>query len=1378
MRRFAPVLKPLVLIAIWLSVAAVQPSALFVWQAYAPIPTPRLAHAVGDLGGRAHVVGGVSTLATCTGLSRHDVYDSLTDTWSVGAPMQVGRIHAAAAVLDGKLYVTGGAGGCAADQNSVEVYDPTTGTWSFVAPMTVNRYGHGLAALDGRLYAVGGTPTSAVSFSLVASAEVYDPVADTWTPIAPLPHEAAMMAIGAINGRLYVAGGETNAASGVPSADVFEYDPGTDTWAQKTPMPTGLGHVASVVSGGRLVVLGGYNAGWDNRVWEYDPAADVWVQGISLPLGRTDFEVVESGGRLRALGGFDGSLVLSDNLLLEDDQADVVPPSTVHQQFPLPNGNGWNNGDVGFQLNAMDTGSGVDTIAYTLSGAVNTSAQVPGSSAFFSFGAEGTTTVTYRATDHAGNVEPERPPVVVRIDRTPPQITPMAPITVRTSTGGATVHFAPTATDALSGVVSLTTLPPSGSVFPVGFTSVSITARDAADNVSVSFFGVNVEANHAPSFVQPPTPGGGLTVQAGQPVTFTVRAADSDSGDLVSLSVVGGLPMSATFVTPGPGNPVDGVFAWTPGAPDVGNRTFTFRATDSLGTSTTRSISVTVQPPPVVLQSIRVQPAQAQVNVGGQQMFQAFGHFSDGSERVLPSAGQGAVVPGNLPWHVHMTPGLSVQACTADPNQGGLSAQAFSVAANGEVHATWGPGQIVRADGTATPAQVALTITCANGAGAPGTLAAAWTGTRYEGTASFGGSTVTVVITGWSGKAPMPTPRHALAAESANGLVFAFGGASSGQVHGVVEAYDPSTDTWSTRAPMPTPRQGARAVRVGGLIYVVGGALASGVASGVVEAYDPGADAWVTNLAPMPTPRANHAVVAVGAALYAIGGETGAAGGPATAVVERYDTSTNSWAARAPLGSARTLLTAGAVNGGATIVVAGGSASGGVERYDVATDTWTSGPAMLAPGMAGMAGGVASNALFVVGSVVPSGQRLTHMYRPSAQAGGDGWAALAYMPTGRAHLAAAVVGDVLYTVGGLAPGTAVALATLEAFSTPPPGDFQVSQGGAQGGGLPEVSWSSTQPAIATVDANGRATGVAGGVTTIVATAGGISCVATGTCGALTVQQPSTVTFTLAPGSVAFPTVNLTVTSGGQTFTTSLPIGVAHEVSPATYNVTITPPAGHSVTPSQVTLTVAAGASVVVPIRFDRLNAPPVCGGVAGPTSIWPPNHRMVPIAINGLTDPDGDPIATTILSIFQDEPTYGSGDATPVDGTGVGTSQAQVRAERRGGGNGRVYHIRYRATDGRGGSCESEVTVGVAHDARRPAVDDGPRYDSTRKSSGGHGRDRDGRSDDRSDDRDGRSDDRDDDRRGRGDRDDRSDDRDGRSDDRDSRSDDRSGRRR
>lgn len=130
-----------------------------------------------------------------------------------------------------------------------------------------------------------------------------------------------------------------------------------------------------------------------------------------------------------------------------------------------------------------------------------------------------------------------------------------------------------------------------------------------------------------------------------------------------------------------------------------------------------------------------------------------------------------------------------------------------------------------------------------------------------------------------------------------------------------------------------------------------------------------------------------------------------------------------------------------------------------------------------------------------------------------------------------------------------------------------------------------------------------------------------------------------------------------------------------------------------------------------------LNQPPNCDLAAPSVSeLWPPNHQKVPVSIAGVSDPDGDAIAISIDSIFQDEPVDDAGDgSTAPDGAGIGSDTAEVRAERAGGGNGRYYHISFTADDGNGGSCTGTVQVSVpsSQGKKGAAVDDGPLYDST-----------------------------------------------------------------
>jgi hypothetical protein len=129
---------------------------------------------------------------------------------------------------------------------------------------------------------------------------------------------------------------------------------------------------------------------------------------------------------------------------------DATPPTTTATQSPPPTASGWTNVPVTVTLNASDTGTGVKSITYSLSGAQTGGATVTGATVSFTVSNEGVTTVTYQATDNAGNVETAKT-LNVNIDKTPPTTTITGPLIGLTS-GSATG----TATDNLSGVASIT----------------------------------------------------------------------------------------------------------------------------------------------------------------------------------------------------------------------------------------------------------------------------------------------------------------------------------------------------------------------------------------------------------------------------------------------------------------------------------------------------------------------------------------------------------------------------------------------------------------------------------------------------------------------------------------------------------------------------------------------------------------------------------------------------------------------------------------------------------------------------------------------------------------------------------------------------------
>ena len=81
----------------------------------------------------------------------------------------------------------------------------------------------------------------------------------------------------------------------------------------------------------------------------------------------------------------------------------------------------------------------------------------------------------------------------------------------------------------------------------------------------------------------------------------------------------------------------------------------------------------------------------------------------------------------------------------------------------------------------------------------------------------------------------------------------------------------------------------------------------------------------------------------------------------------------------------------------------------------------------------------------------------------------------------------------------------------------------------------------------------------------------------------------------------------------------------------------------------------------------------------------------------------------TVTTVTQDEALNGTGDGDTAPDAALVTgkaNQVQLRAERSGNGDGRVYRVSFTVSDGKGGSCSGTVYVGVPHDqGHGPAID-------------------------------------------------------------------------
>ncbi|XP_048418506.2 kelch-like protein 25 [Stegostoma tigrinum] len=249
-------------------------------------------------------------------------------------------------------------------------------------------------------------------------------------------------------------------------------------------------------------------------------------------------------------------------------------------------------------------------------------------------------------------------------------------------------------------------------------------------------------------------------------------------------------------------------------------------------------------------------------------------------------------------------------------------------------------------------------------------------------------------------KARLPSPRKEFSACALGRRVFLIGG--RGPENGVsrdVWVYDAAAGHWSKVAPMLVARFGHGSAELRGGVFVLGGHGSAWVPGSAplaqVERYEPSTNTW-TAMAPLPDGVSNAAVVSAQLRLYVFGG--GASSLPAAerrSRVQRYEPLEDRWAVPAVCPQPWRYTAAAAL--GSQIFIMGGDTeftAASAYRFDCDTNQWTRVGDMTAKRMSCHA--VASgNKLYVVGGYFGTQRCKTlDCYDPTS----DTWSSITTVP--------------------------------------------------------------------------------------------------------------------------------------------------------------------------------------------------------------------------------------------------------------------------------------------------------------------------------------------------------------------------------------------
>ncbi|MGB8011819.1 MAG: kelch repeat-containing protein [Terriglobales bacterium] len=252
-------------------------------------------------------------------LSSAELYDPTTGNFTFTGSLLAARCdHSATLLQNGTVLIAGGyyVGSGLPTLAAAELYDPTTGTFSSTGSLGTARYGHSATLLtDGKVLVAGGvTSSDGYTFVTIASAELYDPVAGTFSATGSLNTARSAPATLLENGQVLVAGGSSISA-GAPFASAEIYDPTAGTFSFTGSLITARsGNSSTLLQDGKVLIAGG--AGANNAVLSgelYDASAGTFSDTGSLNFGRSGSATLLTNGQVLLVGG--GADAIAQTLL-------------------------------------------------------------------------------------------------------------------------------------------------------------------------------------------------------------------------------------------------------------------------------------------------------------------------------------------------------------------------------------------------------------------------------------------------------------------------------------------------------------------------------------------------------------------------------------------------------------------------------------------------------------------------------------------------------------------------------------------------------------------------------------------------------------------------------------------------------------------------------------------------------------------------------------------------------------------------------------------------------------------------------------------------------------------------------------------------------
>lgn len=236
--------------------------------------------------GKVLVAGGLGGFHSPDAVRTAELYDPQSNSWSVTGSLKAGRWSLDAITLgNGKALFAGGSSGFSPDGAlaTAELYDPQTGEFSETEnTLSSARHSSGISRLnDGRILITGGNSKgNSLAGSGETSVDIYDPATNLFRPVAAMHQGRSLHAqLTLTDGRVLVVGGAQK--------DAEIYDPVADSWTASTgSLPSTLKDMkAFELWDGRIFIAGGQNTVdglTTDATWFFDLKTTEFTEGPGM----------------------------------------------------------------------------------------------------------------------------------------------------------------------------------------------------------------------------------------------------------------------------------------------------------------------------------------------------------------------------------------------------------------------------------------------------------------------------------------------------------------------------------------------------------------------------------------------------------------------------------------------------------------------------------------------------------------------------------------------------------------------------------------------------------------------------------------------------------------------------------------------------------------------------------------------------------------------------------------------------------------------------------------------------------------------------------------------------------------------------------------